>query len=107
MPIIRVESNVVTQINVFTVEPSRQQPLIDFLAGAATVAREVPGWLSASLHRSLDGTRVVNYAQSADLDTAHRVFRHLMDRGLIDANKAFGQADPGLYEVAFTLDRDS
>jgi hypothetical protein len=104
MPIIRVGS-AVTQINVFTVEPDGQLPLIDYLARAAHVASEVPGWLSASLHRGLDGTRVVNYAQSEDLDAAQRVFRHLTDRGLIEGNKAFGQAHPGLYEVTFALDR--
>ncbi|MFD9702394.1 antibiotic biosynthesis monooxygenase [Lentzea sp. NPDC059081] len=105
MPVIRVGS-AVTQINVFTVEPGRQQPLLDYLAQAAEVAAEVPGWISASLHRSLDGTRVVNYAQSADLDAAQRVVRHLGSRGLLEGNKAFGQAQPGLYEVSFTLDRD-
>lgn len=105
MPTIRVGS-AVTQINVFTVEPGAQQPLIDYLVGAARVASEVPGWLSASLHRSLDGTRVVNYAQSEDLDAARRVVQHLTARGLIEGNKAFGQANPGLYEVTFALDRD-
>ncbi|GHH43777.1 antibiotic biosynthesis monooxygenase family protein [Lentzea cavernae] len=105
MPIIRVGPTV-TQINVFTVEPDRQQPLIDYLAAAAQVASEVPGWMSASLHRSLDGTRVVNYAQSESHDAAQRVFQHLKSRGMIEGNKAFGQAHPGLYEVSFTLDRD-
>lgn len=104
MPVIRV-GGAVTQVNVFTVEPGRQQPLIDYLADAARVASEVPGWMSASLHRSLDGTRVVNYAQSEDADAAQRVIAHLKDRGLIGGNKAFGQADPGLYEVVFALDR--
>ena len=54
MPVIRTGTSIVTQINVFTVPDGRQQPLIDFLADAARVASEVPGWLSASLHRSLD-----------------------------------------------------
>jgi antibiotic biosynthesis monooxygenase (ABM) superfamily enzyme len=105
MPVIRANTSIVTQINVFTVtSPDKQQPLIEFLSEAARVAREVPGWLSASLHRSLDGTRVVNYAQSADPDAARRVIDHLRQRGLLEANKAFGTAAPGLYEVAFTLD---
>ncbi|HEX4223011.1 MAG TPA: antibiotic biosynthesis monooxygenase [Pseudonocardiaceae bacterium] len=104
MPEIHVGS-AVTQINVFTVEPDQQLPLIDYLARAARVAGEVPGWMSASLHRSLDGTRVVNYAQTEDLDAAQQVIRHLKARGMIDGNKAFGQANPGLYEVTFTLDR--
>lgn len=105
MPIIRTDPSIVTQINLFTVPDGQQQPLIDYLAEAAKVAREVDGWLSASLHRSIDGTRVVNYAQSADRDAARRVFEHLKARGLIHGNKAHGEAHPGLYQVAFTLER--
>ncbi|APH55100.1 Antibiotic biosynthesis monooxygenase [Granulibacter bethesdensis] len=105
MPIIHSNTNIVTQINVFTVPHGEQQQLIDYLASAAQVAREVDGWLSASLHRSLDGTRVVNYAQSADAAAARRVFKHLQGRGLIEGNKRYGEAHPGLYEVAFTLER--
>lgn len=105
MPIIVPRTPVITQINVFTVPPERQQPLIEHLARAAAVASEVDGWLSASLHRSLDGTRVVNYAQSADEAAARRVITHLTERGFIDANAAYGTAHPGLYEVVHTVDR--
>lgn len=105
MPIIKVDSRIVTQINVFTVPSGKQQDLIDYLAEAAGTAREVDGWLSASLHRSLDGTRVVNYAQSADADAARRVFEHLSAKGLIDGNRRYGEAHPGLYEVVSTLER--
>ena len=106
MPIIRAQTPIITQINVFTVPEGQQQGLIEHLSRAAEVAREVEGWISASLHRSLDGTRVVNYAQSADREAAQRVIKHLMARGMIDRNKAFGEAHPGLYEVAFTLERE-
>lgn len=106
MPIIQSNTDIMTQINVFTLpKGEQQQQLIDYLANASRVAREVDGWLSASLHRSLDGTRVVNYAQSADRDAARRVFEHLQGRGLIEGNKRYGEAHPGLYEVAFTLER--
>ncbi|MEP9359172.1 antibiotic biosynthesis monooxygenase [Sphingomonas sp. KR3-1] len=82
-----------------------QDALIAYLREAAEVAREVEGWLSASLHASLDGTRVVNYAQSADADAAQRVFAHLKAKGMIDGNKRYGEAHPGLYRVAFTLEK--
>lgn len=105
MPVIRAQTPIVTQINVFTVPPGGQQALLDYLAKAAEIAREVPGWISASLHRSLDGTRVVNYAQTENLDAARGVIEHLKARGLIEGNKALGEAHPGLYEVVFTLER--
>src|SRR5260370_36807869 len=54
----------VTMINVFTVEPANQQQLLELLARATeTSVRHVPGFISASLHRSIDGTRVTMYAQ--------------------------------------------
>lgn len=107
MPIITADAGVITQINVFTVPPGGQEALIAYLAEAARAAREVEGWISASLHRSTDGTRVVNYAHIADLDAARRVFEHLRRKGMIEGNKRYGEAHPGLYEVAFTLERGS
>jgi hypothetical protein len=62
----------------------------------------MPGWVSASIHRSLDGTRVVNYAQSKDLESAQNIINALREAGWLDRNKALGEAHPGLYEVVFT-----
>ena len=46
-------------INVFTVVPARQQKLIDLLTRATEDSvRHAPGFVSARLHRSLDGTKV-------------------------------------------------
>ena len=104
MPIIRTNTGIVTQINVFRVPEGGQQALVEHLTEAAHVAREVPGWISVSLHRSHDGTRVVNYAQSESLDAALRVIDRLRNAGLLD-HKGLGEASPGLYDVAFTLER--
>lgn len=105
MPIIRANTGIITQINVFTVPEGGQDALIAYLGEAARVASEVPGWLSASLHKSLDGTRVVNYAQCEDREAMGRVFQRLNAAGMIDGNKAYGEASPGLYEVVLTLER--
>lgn len=105
MPTIKAKTGLITQINVFTVPPHGQEPLIELLKEAATSCRSVPGWRSASLHRSLDGTRVVNYAQAEDESAMNRVFEHLQAEGFIERNKLLGEAHPGLYEVVFTLDR--
>src|SRR5919108_1366628 len=61
---IHVGGSEVTFINVFDVDPERQAELVDLLEGAAkeTMSR-LPGFISASIHRSLDGTKVVNYMQ--------------------------------------------
>jgi quinol monooxygenase YgiN len=61
---IRADVPIVTLINVFTVEPENQQGLIELWQRATDeVMRHLPGFVSANVHRSLDGTKVVNYAQ--------------------------------------------
>jgi quinol monooxygenase YgiN len=105
MTLIRANSGVITQINVFTVPPDGQQALIDHLAKAAACARQEPGWLSASLHRSLDGTQVANYAQTDSVEAAHAVIERLKAGGFLDRNRTFGAAHPGLYEVVATIER--
>jgi heme-degrading monooxygenase HmoA len=105
MPTINANTAIVTQINVFIVPEGGQQALIDFLQEAANFASSTPGWLSASVHRSRDGTRVVNYAQSEDLEAAQRIIKRLRDGGWLERNKVLGEAHPGLYDVVFTLEK--
>ena len=53
-----------TLINVFTVEPSKSRELVALLTAVTdTVMQDVPGFISANIHLSTDGERVVNYAQ--------------------------------------------
>jgi len=105
MPAIIANTGIITQINVFDAHPGKTEALIDLLSEAANAARDVPGWLSASLHRSLDGTKVANYAQCADHAAWERVMAKLFAGGFIERNKALGVAHPQLYEVVHTLDR--
>jgi quinol monooxygenase YgiN len=56
-------NNLITLINVFTVEPANQQRLIELLTLATEKSvRWAPGFVSASLHRSIDGAKVTMYA---------------------------------------------
>jgi quinol monooxygenase YgiN len=105
MPTIIAGNGVVTQINVFTTTPDRQQALIDLLIEAATSAQATPGWISASLHRSLDGTRVVNYAQCKDMASWQAVMERLKAGNFFERNRLLGTAAPGLYDVVFTLEQ--
>jgi hypothetical protein len=104
VPTIRANDGIVTQINVFTVPEGGQQALIDFLVESAKFSSSTAGWISASVHRSRDGTRVVNYAQSESLEAAQRIIDRLREEGWLDRNKALGEAHPGLYDVVFTLE---
>ena len=61
---IQAGASTVTLINVFTVDPADQQRLVERWQQATDdVIRHQPGFISANIHRSLDGTKVVNYAQ--------------------------------------------
>ena len=58
------EGNLVTLINVFETEPEQQQELIDqWIRFVQAEVEHEPGLIGAALHRSTDGTRVINYAQ--------------------------------------------
>lgn len=62
--VIRPGDRPVILINVFDVDRAAQHELVKLLEDATEkVMRHRPGFISANLHRSLDGTRVVNYAQ--------------------------------------------
>src|SRR6202451_207624 len=64
MPTISQEKKGAKLINVFTVEPGNQQKVVDMLVETTEKAmKHIPGFVSASIHKSLDGVRVVNYAQ--------------------------------------------
>ena len=61
---IHVSGHRATLINVCSVEPENQQALIDiFKEGTEAWISTVPGYISTSLHKSLDGRRVVIYSQ--------------------------------------------
>ena len=106
MPMIQARDGTVTHINVFTVPPDRQEELVRSLTETIAEAKRVKGWLSASIHRSLDGTRVVNYVQFESSAAAQAVTQHLFARGLIQRNVAIGSVAPGSYEVVYTLEAD-
>ena len=64
MVTISKENKLVTLINVFTVEPENQQKVFDMLVEATEkTMKNMPGFVSASLHKSEDGVRVTNYGQ--------------------------------------------
>jgi hypothetical protein len=47
----------------------------------------------------------VNYAQTRDHASLERVMERLKAGNFLERNKALGSAHPGLYEVAYTLDK--
>lgn len=88
-----------TLINVFSCEPQNQQHLIDLWIRATQArVRELPGIISASLHRSKDGTRVVDYAQWKSSENWENLFRIGSESWLREMGK-YAKPDAHLYEV--------
>jgi len=97
-------SSIVTLINVFTVEPANQQRLIDLLARAtdSSVIR-APGFISSTLHRSIDGTKVTMYAQWRSAEDYQAMRKDPGPRAFLEEALAMARFESGLYEVVRTF----
>ena len=65
------------------------------------------GIVAATLHRSLDGTRVVNYVQVRSVEDYENLRKVGQAKGYFDriAKFATGKPDAHVYEVVDTRDR--
>jgi quinol monooxygenase YgiN len=105
MPNIQTNNQAVTQITVVDAEPEKQAEALSLMAERARFMARQPGFVSISLHRSLDGRRIVNYVQWQNRELLQQAHQSP------DFRKAWGkfddladQIDPHLYEVAEVLD---
>ena len=97
---IEAGAQLVTLINVFTVDPADQQHLIEHWQHATDdVMRHLPGFISANLHRSLDGTKVVNYAQWESQHAFQAMLQSPEARTHLKQIAEIGTASPVLCEV--------
>ena len=100
MTTISPSRKLVTLINVFTVEPANQQELLELLASATeTSVRHAPGFISASLHRGLDGTKVTMYAQWRTVEDYQAMRENPAPLPYLQRALAIAKFDPGMYEV--------
>jgi heme-degrading monooxygenase HmoA len=90
-----------TLINVFTVEPAKADELAELLEAASdNVMRHVPGFVSANIHLSTDGTRVVNYAQWETAEAYQAMLADPTAREHMGRAAALAEGfDPHLYTV--------
>lgn len=101
---IAPDQHLVTLINVFVVQPERQQRLIEvLLEGTAAVMRHQPGFVSANIHRGLDGRRVTNYAQWRRRQDFEAMLQNPEAQDhMRQAAEIADSFEPYLYDVAFT-----
>jgi quinol monooxygenase YgiN len=103
MPDIDQNPRVVTQITTVKMRPDNQDEVLKLMKERARFMARQPGFVSVSLHRSEDGSHVVNYVQWTDkerLTAAHHSpeFRKKWPK--------FGElvqdVEPAIYDVVLT-----
>jgi len=91
-------------INVFTVEPARQRELIELLTRATEDSvRHAQGFMSARLHRSLDGTKVTMYAQWRSDEDYQAMRENPAPLPYLQQALAIAKFEPGMYEIIRTF----
>jgi heme-degrading monooxygenase HmoA len=96
---IAKDNKVFTVIVNFSVEPSKQQKLVeDIVDNLETVVKKYSGFVSSSIHKSLDGTRVVNYVQ---WETREDFEAYLKDSPRFSTDTLKGPPEMNFYEVEY------
>jgi quinol monooxygenase YgiN len=101
MTVVTEHADHATLINVFTVQPDRARQLADLLTAATEeVMQYIDGFISANIHLSTDGTRVVNYAQWRSAEAFQAMLQNstAQQHMALCAELADGY-DPHLYTV--------
>jgi quinol monooxygenase YgiN len=96
---------VITLINVFTVDPANQQQLLDLLAARTTVefVSRAPGFISSTLHRSLDGSKVTMYAHWRSVEDYQAMRQDPGPLPLFEEALAIAKFEPGMSEIVQTF----
>jgi quinol monooxygenase YgiN len=93
-----------TLINVFTVKPEDQQKLVQLLLDATDeTMKHLPGFVSATIHKSHDGKKVVNYAQWRSLKDFEAMRQDPKAKPHMAAAAALATFEPILCEVVESI----
>jgi quinol monooxygenase YgiN len=101
---ISKDKKLVTFINVFVTEPANQQRLIDILTRVTeNHVRKAKGFISARLHRSLDGSKVTMYAQWQSMEDYEEMRKNPEPLPYLKEALSISKFEPGSYEVVETF----
>jgi heme-degrading monooxygenase HmoA len=97
---IRKADGICTQITTVKLPPDRQDEIVNLMMERARFMATQPGFVSVNLHRSKDGSRVINYVQWTNADklaAAHQSpeFRKKWPR----FGELVWEIEPCLYDV--------
>jgi len=104
---IAVENNYLTLINVFTVQLENQQELVDLLILATEDSvTKIAGFISSSLHKSLDGSKVTMYAQWKSIEDYQNMRNNPTASPYLEQALKIATFAPGMYEVVKTFNSE-
>ncbi len=94
----------ISLVNVFTVDPANQRRLLDLLARATDeFVSRAPGFVSSTLHRSLDGTKVTMYAQWRCAEDYESMRRLSGPAPFLKEALTIAKFEPCMYEIVRTF----
>jgi quinol monooxygenase YgiN len=107
MAIIERGRKLMTLVNIFTVSPDKQIELAELLVRATEeTMRHLPGFISATIHRSIDGTKVINYAQWRSQADFSAMKDNPMARPHMQAAASLASFEPIICEVVDSTTTD-
>ena len=92
------DADAVVLINVFKCAPERQDELVDLVTSLARRQRELEGFVSAALHRGLNGKVVANHAVWRSREDWKAMTRHPAIVAAMEPIMAIATFEPNLYE---------
>lgn len=99
MATLDLDNAAITAIIIFSIKPEQQQPLLEAIKEFLETVKTQPGFISANLHRSLDGVKVANYAQWKTMEA----FQSFRDNQEVQAKASklfeFDTPDSHVYEI--------
>ncbi len=102
---IQTGNQPVTQITVIEPEPGKQAESLALMTERAHFMAGQPGFISISLHRSLDGKRIINYIQWQSRELLHAAHQSPEFRKeWTKFDQLTDEIDPHMYEVTLVLD---
>lgn len=103
--VISKDTDIVTVINLFSVESKNQKQLIDILKLFSNqFVEKQTNFISANVHRSLDGKRVLSYAQWKSKESYQAIYANVDAKPFLDDIRKISTFNWNFYKVVYTSD---
>jgi len=95
-------------INTFTVAPEDQQRLITLLEKATDeTVKYIDGFIAATLHKGVDGTKVTMYAQWESREAYENMRRNSTASPYLEEALRFAKFEMGMFEIVKSFQKSN